>query len=114
MRALTETEKDKVISNLIAFLFKEIDAPCSADTHLNSALFTIIDALDEKELNDLPIDGTGTDAIVENYFLKKYLGQNIYDKYRKFLELNEIINNPPVLPILKAKLHPPKIRPNLR
>ena len=91
MRLLTEAEKNNIISNLIAFLFKEIDAPCSAETHLNSALFTIIDALDEKELNDLPLDGTGLDAIAENYFLNKYLGQNIFNKYQKFLESKNII-----------------------
>ena len=55
MRQLTDKEKNKIISNLVAFLFKEIDASCSAETHLNSALFTVIEALDEIELNDLPI-----------------------------------------------------------
>lgn len=98
---LTNEEKDQIISNLVAFLFKEIDAPCSAETHLSSALFIIIDALDEKQLNDLPIDGTGTDAIVENYFFNKYLGKNIFDKYHKFLESKKIINDASIFEVNK-------------
>lgn len=86
MRKLTDTEKDKIISNLVSFLFKESDAPCSANTHLHTALFIIIEAFDEDELKDLSSEGTGADAIIENYFLEKYLGKNLFNKYQKFLE----------------------------
>lgn len=58
-----------ILSELTAFLFKEQDAPCSAETHLNTALYAVIETLSQEELDLLPVEGSGADAIVEHHLL---------------------------------------------
>lgn len=44
-------ELNQIVGNLKSFLIKELDAPCSSDTHLNAVLFSVIELLDSDDLD---------------------------------------------------------------
>jgi len=44
---------EKIISNLLGYIFKNEEAPSSAETHLSTAIFEVIDSLNEKELESI-------------------------------------------------------------
>lgn len=70
----------QIQSNLLSFLLKEEDAPMSADTHLNQALFLAMQTLSEDEITKIiKYQMTGNDAI------KEFAHPNGNDKISKFL-----------------------------
>jgi len=77
--SLTMLEQ-KLVSELSAFLLKEHDAPCSAYTHLGSALFAVIENFSQEEVDSLPIGGMGEEAIVEHFMLRG----GYSERYRRF------------------------------
>lgn len=72
--------EQKLVSELSAFL--EHDAPCSAYTHLGTALFAVIETFSQEEVDSLPVGGMGEEAIVEHFMI--YGGDS--ERYRRFLK----------------------------
>lgn len=100
---------DKILGNITSFLLKEGDAPCSAETHLNSALFDAIELMNEEELETVyRNNGQGFDAVVELVTLR--YGSNIPPRYQKFFPPPPEISEPK---IINGKIRSVTIRPPL-
>lgn len=81
-------ELNQIVGNLKSFLIKELDAPCSSDTHLNAVLFSVIELLDSDDLDKVyEAEGEGFHAILEMATLEyKMKGLPIPTKYQRFFD----------------------------
>lgn len=79
-------ELNQIVSNLKSFLIKELDAPFSSDTHLNAALFSVIEELNSDDLDKVyEAKRDGFYAILEMATLKyKMIGKPVPEKYQRF------------------------------
>lgn len=74
--------------NIRSFLIKELDAPCSADTHLNGVLFSVIEQLGGSDLDKIfEAEGEGFHAILEiSTIVYKMQGKPTPAKYQRFFD----------------------------
>lgn len=82
MTNLGKDDLSYIVSNLEAYMFKEIDAPMSSMTHLHMALYRIIENLSESDIEGLPLGGIAHDVVMEHHYVFK----NVPEKLSKFIK----------------------------